>query len=214
MTILISDMGDTVIARFKRGTFKLADWTVLPKEGIWREFYQMHPWLWRWVQRRQEKEAERKAESRVAEGFHAGPAEEDPDAPGPTLEDVAQLENMDDVGLARKLAVAIRRVASNMKLEQPKRYTYEQWAEITRLIRFTKIDKEDLDEEEEDLGLVEWDWLGEDSPMLTDKSESEWILDRLCESLNRYMMKHHCSVKQKVKPSDQSERIDHYKKAV
>ena len=36
MTILISDMSNTVVATFKQGTFKLADWTVLPKTGVYR----------------------------------------------------------------------------------------------------------------------------------------------------------------------------------
>ena len=36
MTILVSDMGDTVISSFKQGTFKLADFTVLPKEGLFQ----------------------------------------------------------------------------------------------------------------------------------------------------------------------------------
>ena len=45
---------------------------------------------------------------------------------------------------------------------------------------------EEMEEEEEVEGLVEWDWIGENSPMLSDMTEAEWILERLCESLNRY----------------------------
>jgi hypothetical protein len=45
---------------------------------------------------------------------------------------------------------------------------------------------DDEDEEDGDSGPVEWDWIGEDSPMLADITEGEWVLDRLCESLNRY----------------------------
>ena len=191
MTILISDMGDTVIASFKRGTFKLADWTVLPKAGVWRDFCEMHPWLERFVQRQEKKRAEKEAGNRVVDGFHTGPAEEEADAPGPTLEDVALLDTMDDTALARKLSLAIRRVATNISTQPQKRYTYEEWARCTRLIRFTRLNKEDLVDVEEDLGMVEWDWIGEDSPMLAHKTESEWMLDRLCESLNRYLFKLH-----------------------
>ena len=46
--------------------------------------------------------------------------------------------------------------------------------------------REEVEEEEEHEGLVEWDWIGENSPMLADESETEWVLERLCESLNRY----------------------------
>jgi potassium channel subfamily K len=33
--------------------------------------------------------------------------------------------------------------------------------------------------------LVNWDWIGNDSPMMSGVTESEWLLDRLCESLVR-----------------------------
>ncbi|KAL9100588.1 MAG: hypothetical protein Q9163_004047 [Psora crenata] len=189
MTILISDMGDTVIASFKRGTFTLADWTVLPRAGVWRDFCEAHPWLLRWIEKHQQNEEERKMSKRVAEGFRAGPPDEDIDAPIPTLEDVCLLDNLDGVALARRLAAAIRRISNHLGADPPKRYTYEEWAKYTRLIRFSRMSPGELEEEEEEVGLVEWDWIGEDSPMLADKSESEWILDRLCESLDRFLSK-------------------------
>ncbi|MCJ1278339.1 Potassium channel [Puttea exsequens] len=186
MTILISDMGDTVIASFKRGTFRLADWTVLPKEGQWRNLLERYPWLLLWLEKKSRQAAEKK---RLARGMRTGPADEDVDAPPPTMEEVANLETLDDAALARKLAIAIRRTADDLKEDPPKRYSYEEWAEYTRLIRFSRMSKEQVEEEEEEEGIVEWDWIGEDSPMLAEGTESEWVLDRLCESLNRYMRK-------------------------
>ena len=169
--------------------------------------------LLRWIQKRQEKQEEKKAGKRVAEGFRAGPAEEDPDAAGPTLEDVALLDKLDDRALARKLALAIRRTANDLKNhDPPKRYSYEEWAEYTRLIRFTRIDREELEEEEDEAGLVEWDWIGEDSPMLAEKSESEWILDRLLESLNRFMMKQ--GMEREKEKEDEDEKTVGEKKVV
>jgi potassium channel subfamily K len=35
--------------------------------------------------------------------------------------------------------------------------------------------------------LIEWDWIGEDSPMMSKGSEAEFVLDRLCESMQRYI---------------------------
>ena len=189
MTILISDMGDTVIGSFKRGTFAFADWTVLPKAGVWREFAQRNPRLWAWTRRQATALAEKGKRRHVEDGLPVGPEEEDVNAPGPTLEDVAQLDDMDSHALARRLVLSIRHVANELRLDNPKRYTYEQWAEYTRLIRFTKLDPEELGELEVDSGLVDWDWLGEDSPLVSGKTESEWIMDRLCESLERYMFR-------------------------
>lgn len=180
-------MGDAVTTSFKRGTFALADWTVLPKAGLWRQLLEKHPWLLLWLEKRSREAGEKR---RLAKGMPVGPEEHDAKASPPTIEEVAELDNLDDATLARKLAVAIRHTADELKSDPPRRYTYEEWVEYTRLIRFSRGTKEELGEEEEDEGLIEWDWIGEDSPMLATQSESEWLIDRLCESLNRYMRRH------------------------
>ena len=188
MTILISDMGDTVIASYKRRTSLLADFTVLPKEGLLREFLEKHPILMRHYEKRILKRAEKK---RIADGF-PGPegVEDDPDL-NPTLEELAADEDLDEHDLARKLAIAIRRTADDLKHGHQRRYTYEEWVEFSRLIRFSKFnvgsERAGVEEEEEEEGLIEWDWIGKESPMMADESECEWVLDRLCESLDRYM---------------------------
>ncbi|KAH0565203.1 hypothetical protein GP486_001403 [Trichoglossum hirsutum] len=181
MTILIHDMGETVIASFQRGTFHVADWTVLPKSGLWLNFLQKHPWLLLWIQRKAEEKA---AEKRVAEGF-PGP-EGVIGMPRVTLEELAR-GGTDVEDLPRNLSLAIRQVASHLHAKPPQRYSYEEWAEYTRLIRFSSMSPEDVEEDEEEEGLINWDWMGEDSPMLAEQNEAEWLLDRLCESLARYM---------------------------
>lgn len=198
MTILISDMGDTVIASFKRGTFKLADWTVLPKAGLWRELLEQYPWLLLWLQKKSQKAAEKR---RLAAGMPVGQEEDEMD-PAPTMEQVSELDNLDDQALAGKLAIAIRHTANHLKDDPPRRYCYEEWAEYTRLIRFSRLSKEEIELAEEEQGIVGWDWIGEDSPMLADSSESEWVLDRLCESLNRYMRRQGRRVLAKDKSKD------------
>jgi potassium channel subfamily K len=114
--------------------------------------------------------------------------------PNPTLKHlVKQVERdeknqgINEAALARRLATAIRAVAGDLKEvgEHEVRYTFEQWAELTRLIRFT-AEPADQALEEEANDVLEWDWLGEDSPMMTHLSEPEFVLDRLCESLVRY----------------------------
>ena len=198
MTILISDMGDTVIASFKRGTFKLADWTVLPKAGLWRELLEKYPWLLLWLQKKAQKAAEKR---RLAAGMPIGQEESEMD-PAPTMEQVSELDNLDDQALARKLAIAIRHTANHLKDDPPHMYGYEEWAEYTRLIRFSRLSQEEIELAEEEQGIVEWDWIGGDSPMLADSTESEWVLDRLCESLNRYMRKQGMSVLASDKSKD------------
>ena len=184
MTILISDLGDTLIASYKRGTFVLADWTIMPQKGIFREFFEEHPWLLNKIQARQKRRAEKK---RIEAGFKAPEDPDDNFVPAPTIEDLAREDILDEHDLARKLALAIRRTAAHLHTDPHRKYSYEEWVEYTRLIRFSKHPPSDLEEEEEEEGLIEWDWIGPNSPMLAEESEAEWILDRLCESLARYM---------------------------
>ncbi|KAM0138020.1 hypothetical protein ACHAP3_003795 [Botrytis cinerea] len=195
MTILISDMSSTVIAAINRGTFTLADWTIMPKAGVWHDFLMNHPRIHAWLSK---KTDEREAKKRIRHGFNVqnpddrqmpivDDVELDPESSlGQVVEEIEEPPEYTEHDLARKLATAIKRVANDLRADKPKKYSYEEWVEFTRLIRFSTHNAKEVEEEEEDEGLVEWDWIGEDSPMLADVSESEWVLDRLCESLNRY----------------------------
>lgn len=187
MTILISDMGDTVISGFKNGTFAVADFTLLPKEGVWKHLIERSPRLVAFLQQLQERR-------RIKRGM-PGP-EDDIEGRGrqPDITDLAVEAEQDETGtspsnaqLARELAFAIRRTAHDLTLDPPKKYSYEEWVELTRLIRFTSSGPRRAEEEEDEEGLIEWDWIGEDSPMMSGQSEAEFVLDRLSESLSRYM---------------------------
>ena len=193
MTILISNMGDTIIASYKRGSFKLGDVTLLPKKGIGRAFLNKYPRLQKFTrdftERKQQKE-------RLEMGFPVGPdvnQEFEKETEDIVLEELATAEALDEHDLAQKLVDAIRDTANYLRSGDYHEYTYEEWVEYTRLIRFTQFDGRKgstallLDEEERDEGIIEWDWIGEDSPMMANVSETEWILDRLTESLDRYM---------------------------
>ncbi|MCJ1444098.1 MAG: Potassium channel [Stictis urceolatum] len=192
MTILISDMSETVVASYKRGTFKLADWTVLTRVGFFREYRLRHPKVFNSIDNWRTTRASRK---RLEAGFLTGPErppsdQEIPDPNTPTLEQLAE-NNLDDHALARRLTNAIRRTADHLKHQDRKRYTYEEWAEYTRLIRFSRNHEpgEERGWDEGEKGIVDWDWIGPNSPMMSDQSEAEWVLDRLCESMERYVRK-------------------------
>ncbi|KAK0365477.1 Potassium channel [Friedmanniomyces endolithicus] len=185
MTILVSDLGETVINKFKHGTNGLADFTILPKEGVWHGVVDRIPAIATMLQWLQRKTQEHEAKKRLEEGFPAGPDPEEPAAM--TLDELATDEPTRDE-LARRLPIAIRKTADDMKDDARKRYSYEEWVEFTRLIRFSAKKEEDKEtDDDEDEGLVDWDWIGEDSPMMSKDSEAKFVLDRLCESLNRYL---------------------------
>ncbi|KAI9789165.1 MAG: Potassium channel [Peltula sp. TS41687] len=196
ITILIGDMADTVIAGFNRGTFTLADWTVLPKAGLWKAVLARNPWLLLWLQQKVE---ERAAEKRVEEGFVV--QGEEGDTP-PTLEELARDADADDGdGVAderhhvRSLTAAVRRTAHDLRLHPPKKYSYEEWAEFTRLIRYSWESRWEVEREEETEGMIYWDWIGEDSPMMADMTEPEWVLEKLCGSMDHFFRRKYQSRK-------------------
>lgn len=159
--------------------------TVLPQKGVWRAILNRQPWLLETLQSRKAgKEMRRKEE----EGLPYGPEPDAEVATNPTTTTIDQLavEQTTDAQLAAELPKAIKRVARHVTNREKSRYSYEEWVEFTRLIRFT-VDERQSDEQEDQRGMVEWDWIGEDSPMMANTSEAEFVLDRLCESLSRYV---------------------------
>ena len=109
--------------------------------------------------------------------------------PNTSLEELASSENLSDAALTRRLVLAIRKTADDLKSSNRRRYSYEEWVEFSRLIRFTTRTSEELEQDEDVYGVIEWDWIGDNSPMLSEQSETEWVLDRLCESLMRLLKK-------------------------
>ncbi|KAF2722945.1 voltage-gated potassium channel [Polychaeton citri CBS 116435] len=188
MSILVNDLGSTVISKFQQGTYTLADFTVLPKKGVWHSILTRNPRLMNWITQKKQSHDTKK---RLEEGFPAGPEpEKDPEPP--TLDVLAQEQEKKPSReeLAKRLAKTIHKTTKTWKNEPKKRYSYEEWVEITQLIRFTaRKDDEDAkkDDDDEVEELIEWDWIGEDSPMMANVSEPEFVLDRLCESMNRYI---------------------------
>ncbi|KAE8847861.1 hypothetical protein PTNB85_01704 [Pyrenophora teres f. teres] len=117
----------------------------------------------------------------------------------PTIEALAEevkadtSKTPDRASLSRRLALSIQKVSKDLKIAR-KRYTYEEWVEFTRLIRMTDPERLDrnlgtasgaTEDDNQEEGLVNWDWIGDDSPMVSGVSESEWLMERLIESLVR-----------------------------
>lgn len=189
MTILISKMSDTVLEGVNDATNWIAEFTVLPKTGIYREFVKKVPVLHDILLRRTERK-------RIEQGFSVGVDdagnEEDQDHSSSDTSNRARPrpKRRSEDQLARDLTFAVRRVAQDVADPGIKRYNYEEWVEFTQLIRFTdpnRLRTRDPEFDENEWGVIEWDWIGENSPMLAEQTEPEWVLDRLTESLIRYM---------------------------
>lgn len=210
MTILVSDLGDTVVAKFKKWSNIVADFTVLPKHDIWQPFVNDHPWLQNRIQAYKIKRRVRRGFSTTNPDDGIEPTDNETEielvadtiqATHPNITSLAEEAETDAfraptrASLSRRLALSIKKVSLDLRLDTSKRYSYEEWVEFTRLIRFTTprrlnrlmgtVPLTDEAENEEEEGLVDWDWLGEHSPMVAGVGESEWLIERLCESLLR-----------------------------
>lgn len=198
MTILVSDLGDTVIGGFKRGVLQndlgLTSQSNPKHDGRVMKFLKKLAS----ITKQDKKNQQRASKERTSSLEEARPSAERDNAvedPIPkTLEELAT-ESVTEAEMMRRLAFAIRHVAEDLKTHPGKQYSYEEWVEFTRLIRFSKFEAEgtdaiqQLEYDEAVEGVVEWDWLDEHSPMTSEQSESEWVLDRLCESLLRVFKK-------------------------
>ncbi|KIW04371.1 uncharacterized protein PV09_04655 [Verruconis gallopava] len=216
MTVLAGDLSSTVVEAFNHGSNRLADLTVMPQNGLWRTVINKRSPLLlfapKWLRPateadRSQTKQESKDSNMNGDGTTQDPgrlyrtsttqSEKDEEyAAGTRKAEIVDLVDQqerdafshpDATALARQLALAIRRTAHDLMMEKPRKYTYEEWVEFTRLIRFSAVGgpAEGLREEEE--GMIEWDWIGADSPMMNETSESQFVLERLIESLVRYL---------------------------
>ncbi|CAI7585055.1 unnamed protein product [Penicillium glandicola] len=211
MTMLISEMSETVVAGFKRATEVVADYLVLPQSHVYRTCLGRIPVVSQFILSRQEKKRRERGfplegadEAGTRERVESGEASQpDPQSddlaeshPHQTLEELAR--DPTPLELAQQLAFAIRRASRQAREGKRKRYSYEEWVEFTRLIQFTDprarssqrnqpTSVEGVSKDEDEYGLLNWDWIGENSPMLAKQTEPQWVLDRLCESLIRYV---------------------------
>ncbi|CEL01064.1 hypothetical protein ASPCAL00656 [Aspergillus calidoustus] len=210
MTMLISRMSDTLVRAYNRATGVVATWTfVLPTQGQWGVVRGGVPRVGRGLlhlftkrpshQATLEKSAEMERKSAELE---KGPSKSQ-SLPPPqsstnplSLEDFARNPNPSSRELAQQLAQAIQQTVRDALSGEAKEYTYEEWVGFTRLIRFTSPRRAAEAEtdgaggmvlDEDEFGVLSWDWIGEQSPLLAEKTEPEWVLDRLCESLFRYV---------------------------
>lgn len=202
MTILISDLGDTAISGFKRKVLEYGGLAFLGKGRGWGlDWFTKKKAV---MQRRlsivglsRETSPHVEAGHRRSSSFFRRRSnahdQDDTDLrlPPKTIDELVE-EDLSRPEMLKRLAYALRGVASDLKNTPRKHYSYEEWVEFTRLIRFTKFygtgradDGRQLEYDEAVDGIVEWDWLDSNSPMTSEQSEAEWVMDRLLESLLR-----------------------------
>lgn len=168
MTILISNMGDTIIGSYKRGTLILAAWSILPEPRRRHRLLDRESWV---VLGAGGKSAHRAQKP----GTECMGARSGMDEIGPATLQSSVADGFDKHHLAVRLAMAIQKTSLDLGAVPPKRYNFDEWIEYSTLIRFTFNSEEEFQQE----GVLEW-------AKLAERKESEWLLSRLTESLIRY----------------------------
>lgn len=209
LTILISNMGDTVIREFKDFTIWIGSLTVLPDEeglaatlriGLKRlKAGKMHE-----EEEDYRKEAtsasEQRSLDRLAEHVEKEELEEAEEAGehGDYLERDIHFYHF-------VLAKEIRQLMKDVDASPPRQYKYDEWQYYLRLIgqdentpsghRKPKIKQQRNGSHSPDIGTaddgdtVEWSWLGIRSPLMGNQTESQWLLQRLGATLEAEMRK-------------------------
>lgn len=195
MTILISSMSDTVIMNFKDATFYIGDLLVLPTKTAWANWLYKFRWIMKKtkpsMQNRKEKmihkwqlENSRQATGDEINGNNEDDVDNDFDEKRST---VSQRRPLNDSNYAFRLATAIQQVAGYVKSKRDVKFSYDEWAEFVSLFQFLLNSRGlDMSDVEMDDNQLQWDWIGEKSPLMSNQSEAEFVLDKLLESLVKY----------------------------
>jgi potassium channel subfamily K len=209
LTILISNMGDTIIKAFKDFTIWVGSFTVLPDEKG------LGPAIRVGIQRVRSGKL-----LKTSDLDHRG-------APGAAeqthLDRMAEHIEEDELGQAEEagehgdylerdihfyhfiLAKEIRQMMKDVEVSPPRQYTYEEWSYFLRLIGQDENDSshhrrpEDQHQHNKgdapDIGTaddgdtVTWSWLGIRSPLMGNTNEPQWLLQRLTTTLEAEMRK-------------------------
>ncbi|KAF1975449.1 voltage-gated potassium channel [Bimuria novae-zelandiae CBS 107.79] len=211
LTILISNMGNTVIKAFRDLTIWVGSITVLPDDhgarGTLKVGFQRlkRGKLYNGGREggagtRDTGAAEKMMQDRLAEHIEEDELAEADEAGehGDSLErDVHFYHYI--------LAKELRHIMRDVDASPPKQYTYQEWNYYLRLIgqnennasahRKPRIHEERKPNTQPDLGTADegegdkWSWLGVRSPLMGNASEAEWLLQRISATLEREMLR-------------------------
>lgn len=174
MTLLISDIGDTLAKWVKEG----------PVEGV------IGKWLIGTVDIYRDDDSEQSEDGDMEDKDGHGGSEKPraaitaaavsapvvPKKPDPNMSE-KERRYRDEVNRAMKLVRGVRQIIQD---DESKRYTWEEWQEVITLLGLNQ------DRGCEDGDISNWTWLGDEGPLFASgESEKIWILERIREQLDQ-----------------------------
>ncbi|KAG0636377.1 hypothetical protein HOY80DRAFT_925862 [Tuber brumale] len=150
LTILISNMGSTVVGMIQKATFWIGAMTILPDSDSNTSLTQKL----KWMKRTKEEKRHEESATTTANTF-------------PDQEHNLQRKEQ----LQKRLAVEICTLTKHTTSEPPKKYSFEEWVQFLELlgIAWKEGDK--------------WSWLDDGGPLASPLSETEWLLEKMCQRL-------------------------------
>lgn len=209
LTILISNMGDTVIRAFRDLTIWVGSLTVLPGEhGVKATLKTGIQQLKVGKIYRNDNSSEkgltgRGAAEQTLQDRLAKHIEEDELAEAEVAGEQGDYLDRDIHFYHYVLAKELRTLMRDVDASPPKEYTYQEWNYYLKLLgqdendpsahRKARVHHERKPHSRPDLGTADegernaWSWLGIRSPLMGNRSEAEWLLKRLSATLEREM---------------------------
>lgn len=205
LTILISNMGDTIIKEFKDFTIWVGSLTLLPDEEGLMSTLKIGAKRMRKVYSEESQEADSGASLRHMMDRLRGHMEE---------EELGLAEEAGEHGdkLMRDvhfyhfvLSKELRQLMKDVDASPPRQYSYSEWAYYLRLLgqdendpsfhRRARVHHKHGNRSTPDLGTADdgdeqaWSWLGIRSPLMGNSNEAQWLLRRLSTRLEKEMRK-------------------------
>lgn len=237
LTIVISNMGDTVVKGIRDLTDYLGEFTILPGEHPTRQRAKA---LLKSAASRFDKDQDKENTMHKPPGLLG--EKEKQGKQGAKREILAtdhiageiEQEELEDAGEAARrgdqvakeaheyhyqLIREFRNVLKHLDQTPPRQYTYEEWAWFLKLMgedednqsshrkapvnpRSEKHGQPDMQQattDDSEQGKRQWSWIGNRSPLMGEQDEPEWVLERLCITLERELKKRHEEERKKGK---------------
>lgn len=232
LTILISNMGDTIIKEFKDFTIWVGSLTLLPDEEGLTSTFRIGVKRMRKVYKQESQEADPGASLRHMldrlqehlEEEELGLAEEAGEHGDKLMRDIHFYHFI--------LSKEIRQLMKDVDASPPRQYSYSEWAYYLRLLgqdendssihRRPRVHHKHSGRSTPDLGTADdggeqaWSWLGIRSPLMGNSSEAQWLLRRLSARLEmemRNMSNPDANKRRKSPPISMDELRQHKKDA-
>ncbi|KAF3910309.1 hypothetical protein ABW21_db0207198 [Orbilia brochopaga] len=208
MTILVSNLGDTIIIMIKNVTLSLGEYTILPNvtqtndnESSASKQDQDEVQVQEESQKPEKSASDRRDDEIRREQADLDEQMDDPDdvvekqrlqRRGTGLLQQEEKEEEANEGAAQdptaillhELAYSVQKLLPDLIIRPPKKYPYDEWQDYLRLLNtpgpWDNGERLEIPEEGEKSPQGETDWLGEQSPLMSQQSETEWLLTRLC----------------------------------